>query len=64
MDKRIKEAFTYELRALITQGERVQVDGLGEFSVTHQKQNQVMDDDGRVMLAPPADVIHFSPEKK
>lgn len=42
---------------------KAQINRLGTFSVSHQKQKQHQEKDGRIVMKPPADIITFTPEK-
>lgn len=43
--------------------DEVYVKGLGSFSVYHQKQKHRQENDGRILLDPPFDIITFMAEK-
>lgn len=62
MDQRFAKAFGKALKTQLLEGNNVTINGLGSFSVIHEKQTQKQDDAGRVMLVPPSDRIKFTPE--
>lgn len=43
--------------------DEVVVKGLGSFSVYHQKQKHRQENDGRILMDPPSDIITFMAEK-
>lgn len=62
-DKKAEQEIVTLLAGQLKKHGQVQINGLGTFSITHQKQEQQQDNDGRIVMKPPADVIVFTPEK-
>ncbi|MEX0779662.1 MAG: HU family DNA-binding protein [Balneolales bacterium] len=62
MDQQISKAIGKVLKDQLLEGNNVKINGLGSFSVVHEKQTQTQDEAGRVMLLPPGDRIKFTPE--
>jgi len=56
--KKLKEV----IREEISNDNRIEIDGLGQFYKVHQKQVQKKTGDGRIVLLPPKDMIEFKPE--
>jgi nucleoid DNA-binding protein len=56
-------AFVRVLRRQLEQGERIEVPGLGTFSVEHESSHWTETPDGTEKLVPPRDVIDFTPEQ-
>lgn len=56
-----------EIAAIISgalkQHREVTVRGFGTFTVHHNRQEHRQEKDGRILMAPPSDVITFTPEK-
>jgi nucleoid DNA-binding protein len=63
IDKKMELEITAIIAETLKQHSEVQIKGLGVFSVHHQKQDHRQEKDGRVLLAPPSDIITFVPEK-
>lgn len=63
MDKEFIQAFLEVIREQIDQKHNINVEGLGVFKSSHQKQFQQRFDDGRVVMMPPKDHITFIPDK-
>lgn len=53
------KAFKEVLREQILSKNKVEVEGLGIFEVSHRKQHQKKYENGRVVMVPPADVVDF-----
>jgi len=56
------DAFVRVLRRQLEQGNRVEVPGLGTFSVEHEPSHRTDAPDGNEQMVPPRDVIDFTPE--
>lgn len=59
MDAIFVIAFKEVLREQFTKKNDVHIEGLGLFSVKHQKQYQKKFETGKVVLMPPKDVLEF-----
>jgi nucleoid DNA-binding protein len=57
----IIHAFARAVRDSLEEGETVDVPGLGRFDIEHQQSQMIETDDGEATMAPPRDVITFSP---
>lgn len=53
------KAFKEVLRKEILNKNKVELEGLGSFEVVHRKQYQKKNDDGSLVMMPPADVVEF-----
>lgn len=62
-DKNTESEIATILAAQLKEHGRIQINGLGTFSVEHRKQEQHQEKDGRIIMKPPADLIVFTPEK-
>ena len=62
-EKKIEKEIVAILAAHLKKHDQVQINGLGTFSTSHQKQEQQQEKDGRIVMNPPADIIAFTPEK-
>jgi nucleoid DNA-binding protein len=62
-DKNTEREIATILAAQLKKHARIQINGLGTFSVEHKKQEQLQENDGRVVMKPPTDVIVFTHEK-
>jgi len=56
-------AFARVLRRQLEQGERVEVPGLGTFSVEHRPSHRTEAPDGTEKMVPPRNVVTFTPEQ-
>lgn len=56
------EAFVRVVRRSLEQGERLEVPGLGTFSVEHRPSHRRERPDGEDEMVPPRDVVQFTPE--
>ncbi len=61
-DKTAEQEIVAILAGHLKKHSQVQISGLGTFSITHQKQKQQQEKDGRIIMKPPADIIVFTPE--
>lgn len=59
MDALFVIAFKEVLREQFIDKNDVHIEGLGRFSVKHQKQYQKKFENGKVVLMPPKDVLEF-----
>ena len=64
MDDKFLEALTEIIREQVTRKNKVQIEGIGSFSLEHKKQFQKQFDNGRVVMMPPEDLIRFTPERQ
>ncbi|HHP7236822.1 HU family DNA-binding protein [Longibacter sp.] len=58
----IIHAFARAVRESLEAGESIDVPDLGRFDVEHRQSQMVEADDGEATMAPPRDVITFTPE--
>lgn len=61
-DKQIEQEITALVSGQLKIHGQVQIEGLGTFSVRHKKQEQQQENNGRIVMKPPADIIEFAPE--
>lgn len=57
------EAFSRVVRDQLRQGKSVEVPELGTFEVEHHPSAMKEDDNGETYMAPPRDVVTFTPEQ-
>ena len=62
-ENKIEKEIVTILAAHLKKHDQLQINGLGTFSISHQKQEQQQEKDGRIVMNPPADIITFTPEK-
>lgn len=53
------KAFKDTLREQILNKNEVNVEGLGSFTMAHRKQYQKKDENGKIVMMPPADIVEF-----
>ncbi|PEN15174.1 hypothetical protein CRI94_02505 [Longibacter salinarum] len=58
----IIHAFARAVRDSLEKGESVRVPGLGRFDIEHRQSQMVETDEGEATMAPPRDVISFTPD--
>ncbi|MEX0680577.1 MAG: HU family DNA-binding protein [Balneolales bacterium] len=57
--KETEQKITALIAKALKQHQEVELKNLGVFSIFHRKQDHRQEKDGRVLLAPPADIITF-----
>lgn len=64
MNSELSVALKDIIREQAIKKDSVKIEGLGTFKPVHKKQHQEMDKNGKIILIPPQDQIHFIPEEK